>query len=208
MQRLHNVPDQFKPIIRSIRKKARKYGVQIIFEVKDDLVYESRYDTEGVTGYFSGLKKTMALSCNGDPYLWFPLLAHESSHMDQWIENKKWYDQLELAYGSMENWLLGNRVGRKELQKAFIKIIEGELDCEKRAIEKIKKWGVQVNLDILIQKANAYVYRFLYVMETRKWKSPNAAQHVAIWNKAPKEFQQDYTVIPEQLREQFEKHLN
>lgn len=152
----------------------------------------------------------MAVGAKGNPAFWVPVLVHESCHMDQWIEDKKRAIDNSYANGSLYDWMIGKKkLGKNQLKKVIENIIMYELDCEKQSIEKLKKWDVPISLDIYIQKANTVLYSYLYMMETRYSILSSLPQPMWIqaWNRAPKEFQDEYTTIPKEVREIFDLHM-
>lgn len=48
-----------------------------------------------------------------------------------------------------------------------------ELDNEKRSVKIIKKYGLSVDVDEYIQKANAYVHFYNYMKISRRWSKAN-----------------------------------
>jgi hypothetical protein len=85
-----------------------------------------------------------------------------------------------------------------------------EVDCEKRTVEKIKKYGLDsiINIDEYIQKSNAYVLFYLWMRKNRKWytigKEPyNIPDVVSVM---PKTFDIDYTELSPDILDAFD-HL-
>jgi formyltetrahydrofolate synthetase len=80
--------------------------------------------------------------------------------MDQFIEQvSSWTENLDLK--ETDKWLEGdNNVDMERVSNEIKTGIQVELDCEKRTVEKIKKWGLEfvVSVNEYIQKANAYTY--------------------------------------------------
>jgi hypothetical protein len=78
-----------------------------------------------------------------------------------------------------------------------------ELDCERRTLKKMYRYGLDdyISVNDYVQGANAYVYLYLYMMESRFWPSGEKAPYKIedIWKNAPTNFDGDYTVIPEAL---------
>lgn len=136
---------------------------------------------------------------------WLPILVHESCHLDQWLEDKSKFikdDGIEL----IDEWLAGKRINKLKIKKAITNSKKLELDCEKRVIEKIKRYKLPINIDTYIQMSNAYVYFYEWVYQNRTW--PLRKLHIPeIYNNAPKEFQKSYNSIPKELEEAFNKYL-
>jgi hypothetical protein len=95
-------------------------------------------------------------------------------------------------------WTNGKRLTKKKVQ-AYIKgVLAVELDCEKRAVENIKKFGLPCDIDDYIQKANAYVYFYQFVLKRRKWYSPGKAPYEIpeVYSKMPTKFLNRYDRMP------------
>jgi len=52
-----------------------------------------------------------------------------------------------------------------------------ELDNEKRSVELMRKWGLDVDIDNYIRKANAYIQFYNYMGKTRRWSNPQNAPY-------------------------------
>jgi hypothetical protein len=75
----------------------------------------------------------------------------------------------------------------EQLKNVVDKVLEMELDCEKRSIEKIKKYKLPINVKEYTQKANAYMYFYRALAKTRKWtnKSKSPYSLTNIWKQMP-----------------------
>jgi hypothetical protein len=47
-----------------------------------------------------------------------------------------------------------------------------EIDCEKRAVEKIKKHKLSLDIDNYIRRANVYMFSWRYFLDLRCWYHP------------------------------------
>jgi len=107
-----------------------------------------------------------------DVKYWFPVLMHESSHMDQYIENDPtWVNNLGLE--QTDKWIDGDDgVDLNIISEEIRTSMDVEINCEKRTIEKIKKFNLEDILDIdeYIQKSNAYILFYLWM---KKCPSPS-----------------------------------
>jgi len=131
--------------------------------------------------------------------------------MDQWIEQTPSWTNSILKDGSdltepFWPWLKGEEYTTKEIRVAIDLLLKVELDCEKRSVAKIKRYGLDLDITTYIQKANTYVFLYHYMRDTRKWY-PTVYDVDLIWTKAPKVFVHDYSKIPEKLHTAFRKHL-
>jgi len=160
-------------------------------------------------GYFEGgeEKGKLFIATKKPQIAWLPILVHESCHLDQWLENKKKFnegDGVEL----IDKWINGGKVNKTKLLAAIKLTKKVELDCEKRSVEKIKKYKLPINVETYIQMSNTYVYFYNWVLENRKWiKSEKTLFIKEIYSLAPKEFQSNYNKTPEALNEAFNNYL-
>jgi hypothetical protein len=82
---------------------------------------------------------------------------------------------------------------------------ELELDNEKRSVRIIKKFGLDVDIDSYIKKANAYIYFYNRLLATRKWATPNNSPYgnQKIIEKMPRYFKADYSITPKRIEKVF-----
>lgn len=197
-------------LISDVKEKCEKLGVKLTLSPeKTILMSENVY----VGGYFSDEEDVVELACAmGQPDFEKTILlfVHESCHLDQWSES----DQEDSIWakgdtmGIIDGWLNGEELSEKELNESFKQSIDLELDCEKRSVEKIKKYNLPINTEHYIQKANAYILFYNYVKKHRKWSNPgNPPYGDKIWPFAPKTWLDDYTQIPKELEEAYDKYL-
>jgi hypothetical protein len=136
------------------------------------------------SGYFDE-KDLIVASSKKD---WIDVLVHESCHLDQFVENSKYWDNGECGIIVMDKWLMKKaNYNKKRLEKAIQDTILLELDCEKRTVRKMKKYGIKFNKTRYIQKANAYLLSYWASYRDRKWY-PFPYEKKGIFEKMPKVF--------------------
>lgn len=118
-----------------------------------------------VSGYFDGGK--LVVAGGGEVDHWLGILVHESCHMDQCLEDSRIWREVDPYLEGVDVWLNGGRPRLKE--SPFKKVVELELDCERRAIRKIKKYRLPLDIELYAQKANAYLFSYEITRRTRKW---------------------------------------
>ena len=122
-------------------------------------------------GYFDGDTRVLACALGKDVSQWLIILLHESGHMDQWIEQvPEWTENPGME--NLDKWLTGDdNVTEEDLDNEIYYSMACEIDCEKRTVEKIKKWGLEHLIDIeeYIQKSNAYILFYLWMRMRRRW---------------------------------------
>ena len=108
---------------------------------------------------------------------WLALLAHESSHMDQHIEEADVWNNTSIGYldteGIIDSWLDYHiELTPKHLTNYIDKLVACELDCEKRAVSKMKKYKLPVDIKDYIKKSNTTLYLYEVIKTTRAWVKP------------------------------------
>lgn len=176
---------------------------------EDKLVYENETDKTGCVGYFSSYNRELAISVYDKNIIkWVGLLVHESCHMDQYLEDRVFWNRCINGTANFFEWLDHKReFTPRQLEKNRNLAIELELDCEKRSIEKIKKYKLPIDIKQYKQKSNTYFYGIMYCGVKRNWYNRIYSKK-AIWSLAPDRFQRRYTDIPPRMYQVFEKYIN
>jgi hypothetical protein len=130
------------------------------------LIYQTA-DVKNCGGYFdySGKEFVVALKNRKG----FEIMIHEYCHFLQWKENRKYFLKLIKDCGILFDWLDGKFYKKKIINEAVRGVIELEWDCEKRAIELIKKYKLDVDIEEYSQSANCYLLFYHIVRKYRKW---------------------------------------
>lgn len=159
-------------------------------------LFNARYidigDGAPSSGYFSESERKIVACLKAKDFI--GILVHEYCHFRQFVEDKEQWDYANNAYEKMYDWLDGKRV--KNI-KDHLKIVQAlELDCEKRAVAMFAKWDVGVDKKHYIKGANAYMYFFEYLAESRKWCHPynTPSNNDALLMLMPTTFVGDYTM--------------
>ena len=185
-------------------------------DVKLSLINAPSVITGGVacSGYFSGDDKELVVATGKDKQDWLEILVHESCHMDQWFEKAPVWMNLDIS-GSDTNYigLFDKWLGKEiELDKSTLRsciqaIIDVEIDCEKRAVDLIKKFNLDIDVDNYIRKSNAYVLFYHVVRSKRLWSLPGKAPYMIsqLVEMMPNHFDIDYSNPPPQLLGLIEK---
>lgn len=119
---------------------------------------------------------------------WLDVLVHESCHLDQLTENSKYWRTGEDGIIVFDSWLEKKKnYTSNRLEKAIKNTILLELDCEKRTVRKMKKYGIKFNESYYIQKANSYLFSYWASYRDRKWY-PFPYEKKSIFEKMPKVF--------------------
>jgi hypothetical protein len=136
------------------------------------------------SGYFD--EKDMVVAALKDG--WVDVLTHESCHLDQFVENCKYWRSGEDGIILFDKWLTKKaNVSNARLEKAIKNTILLELDCEQRTVKKMKKYNIKFNEANYIQRANSYLLSYWASYRDRKWY-PFPYEKKIIYNNMPKIF--------------------
>lgn len=196
--------------IISLKRKSNRLGVKLQLTNDKHIVIT---DNIKCSGYFQNPEKkeqgVLAVATDMNMENWLSILVHESCHMDQWEEGCDiWKLADKLNPNIIDEWLEGKEFSDKKIDDAINSTRDLELDCEKRTIEKIKKFKLPINIDQYIQKANCYIFYHNYVRLTRTWYNinNNPITNKQIYKLCNKDWYRDYNWIPKDLLEAFQKH--
>ena len=187
--------------LRHVKAVAKKNNIEVVLTSGK---YIKISPTIQCNGYFDGDK--LVVACGKPEKHWLSILVHESCHMDQWIKKLKvWKKSADLDV--TDEWLNGDRFRKKTVNESIRRSIMLELDCEKRAIKKIKEFGLPIDIKQYTQRANAYILWYIYLKKVRKWNPP-AYKERRIYSKMPKRLLRCYRVLPKKVETLFNKYLD
>jgi hypothetical protein len=126
-----------------------------------------RYAGGKCSGYCDHTGLTVAIK--KDLKEWILVLIHEDAHLDQLLEESPlWFNEFAET-NDIEVWVKNKRTRNNRIDKFFEATIALELDCEKRSVEKIKKYKLPVNVEEYIRKSNAYLFSYMITRINRRW---------------------------------------
>lgn len=149
---------------------AKRFMSHVIREcIKHDVQFRTVDDNEINDGEFDDSLRILEVSQKEN---FLGILVHEYSHMRQWIEGSKIYRKKYKnyePYDVLHRWLYeGKDYKEVVLDNCFRSVKETELDCEKRAVETIKKWKLPIDIETYTKCAIAYIHYFDYMRHFRK----------------------------------------
>ena len=186
--------------LEDLKRQCKQHKIKLIFGRGRTVLIEGSIRS---TGYFDSGERELAIGKNRPD--WLQLLVHESCHIDQWVENTKvWRDEDKLGNDVLDKWLLGKDFDRRKVKRALNNIIRLELDCERRAIQKISEYDLPINTCTYIQKANAYLFYHHRVFQKRLWQ-PGVYESTIITNAMPNKMlsNDSYLRMPNKLEKYF-----
>lgn len=202
---------------KHIEEIAQKNNVQFTLNPDTYIAYPTTKDL--VNGYMVEFpKKELAVAIGKSLELWLPVLVHESSHLDQLLEKSNyWYDSyvpgtIFETVDIIMLWVEGKIELSDTQLNNYIKFSRNvELDCERRTVEKIKKFNLPIDITDYIQKANSYIFFYTAMKKTKAWYIPGKEPYriKEVWSLCPTEFLADgeYENIPENLMQEYLKLL-
>jgi hypothetical protein len=121
-------------------------------------------------GYYDDANKVLAISINKPMEEWLRIFVHEYAHSLQDKEKCKPWVVGSPACTSFFRWYDGQiSLTKKELTKCCRQTQLLELDCERRALQLIKKFKLPLDPKEYARKASAYVYFYPFVKKMKKW---------------------------------------
>lgn len=188
--------------IEDLETKCKEYGVKLV-------LYDMKFienDGDKFGGWFDADNKE--LHCAFPDKIqtkYVELLVHESCHMDQWIENTKYW-AIERRNNSLtEVWkiLKGEKVNKLKYHLRNVQMMEAE--CEKMSIEKIKDYDLGINIERYAMKANSYLLFYSVLVETKKWTDYPPYKFKDIWRGLPDKILSNFEISEDLKQLYFDK---
>lgn len=200
--------DNVNKFISDLTEKCKHYGVELYIGTKKRVNCGGTYSS----GYFDGINKKIAIAGGMDDRTFLSILVHEASHFEQWIlNNKAWkdYNKLSDKYNFIDIIKGLTPVDSYHYCKTVAKL---EWDCEKKAVQTIKKYNLPLDIKEYSQKANAYVYFWLLLPELKVWHTDSKGSKAPYGNKnilklCPTKFEPSFNkiVLSDKLISEFKK---
>lgn len=151
-----------KDFIQYVKNRCKEHGVKCVLP-KTQSVKMS--DGIRCSGYFDESVPILVSSVGRID--WIGILAHEYSHLTQWVERIPLWVEAEKSLPFVWEWLEGKDCKNIEYHINIARDLE--LDNEKRAVKVIQAFELDVDIEDYIRKANAYVSFYNFLKITRKW---------------------------------------
>jgi hypothetical protein len=164
-------------------------------------------------GYFcDSPRKHIIVNINKPIEEWLPVFIHESCHKDQCIEQcSYWTTKVNDYYDAgdiFDMYVSGTvELNQENLTEVLKQVVEVELDCERRTVDKIVKFNLPLDVTEYTQKANAYIYSHFAIFERREFGAKAAYDIPEIWTKMPVDFNQDYSTINDNILELYNSYI-
>jgi hypothetical protein len=192
--------------ISDLEQKCSEYNINLLIPNTPGVQYPSGNTL--TNGYFDSDNRVLACATGKELNQWLPILIHEASHMDQFLENDPVFNE-SLGLDETFKWNEGSEnVDFNKINNEIASGIAVEVDCEKRTVEKIKQYGLEfvVGIEEYIQKSNAYVLFYLWMKKNRSWYKIGFEPYnvKSVYSKMPKTFEIDYTTMTQEVSEAFD----
>jgi len=209
---LTSLPENVLEFVQSVLKTCEENNIP----VKMPNAKTVQYAVDGVScaGFFDDDPVQFGTACKGSYKKWLPVFVHESCHMDQWLEKSPFWTNKIPGHDVnptviFDKWITNKLEIDDATRDAIIDyLVYLELDCERRSVEKIKKYNLPVDLDVYIRKSNAYAWSYRLVGETRNWDHSASYSITEVWEAMPGHFDNDYSIIPDYIRSIMLEHAD
>lgn len=171
--------EQIKAILGEIALQCIKHDINFMLENVHSL------DADGLpsSGYFD--ECSLVVATKRPKKHWLTVLLHEFCHLEQWQTKSALWVADEYGLLAVDNWIKGEKMDKKTAKQAFNNTIALELDCEKRTVAKIKFYELKLSIEEYIQKANAYLFSYVFSFYHKQWYV-HPYDVSGIWKKMPK----------------------
>ena len=160
-----------KSFLDFVKSECKKHKVKLILRKSKYLkIPGSEGGIDYCSGYFDS--ENMELVCAINHEDWLGILVHEYCHLTQFVENNTYWkkaDELN-SNGYVHQWLTGESV--RGIKKYLSISRDLELDNEKRSVAMIKRFNLDIDVDLYVKRANAYINFYNAMYYTRKWCTP------------------------------------
>ena len=162
-----------KTFLKHVREHLSEYGGKLVFGRGKKI---NCGDGCRSVGYFSDRPLEIRVAKKSrDPV---STVAHEYAHFLQWLEMPQQIIRADdKASLLVFEWLTNkNNYDNKEIQKAFCRVMVMERDAERRTVELIRRFGLNVDIEKYIRQANCYIYMHWIMQERRSWNYRKGAK--------------------------------
>ena len=151
--------------LKWVKDQCKKHGIKTRLK---NVSYLKLSGNIKCSGYFCETDRVLAVAMNKPD--WLEILVHEYCHLTQWVDGIDLWKKGGVGITKVDEWLAGKKVAKIKKYLGYNRDLE--LDNEKRSVALIKEWGLNVDLDMYIKKANAYVQFYNYLYYSRRWSKP------------------------------------
>jgi hypothetical protein len=191
-----------KMFIEMVKSGCKKHKISCKLK---DVKYLKPVPSIRCTGYFDDENKTLQVAMKQKDS--FEILVHEYSHLTQWIDKVPVYMKANKYLLAVDKWIAGTNLPSAVVDAAIQGTVDLELDNEKRSVKLIAKYNLSIDKENYIKKANAYLYFYHWMKNTRKWSTPNNLpyRNKNIVAAMPTTFRGKYDKLPKRFEKLFKQ---
>lgn len=151
--------------IKYVKQECKKHGIKCVLKNTKTVQLDG---SSRCSGYFD--EESLVVAMNRPDAL--QILVHEYCHLTQWVQQCDiWVlSTKHQSHDKLYRWLAGEEI--KDIEKAIEICRDLELDNEKRSVKIIKRFNLNIDIDLYIKKANAYIQFYNYLLISRRWCNP------------------------------------
>lgn len=178
--------------VEFVKKECKYYGVKCSLTKSK----KCNFGKGRCSGYFDQAVPELKVAMGNKD--WLSILAHEYSHMRQWIEKDPiWMKCIEeKSYEEWERSIQGHEI---DIEYHFSNARDLELANEKRTVSLIKELNLPINVKDYIKRANSYIMFYNYMKITKRWCKIKPYESERIMAEMPSTFSLDYTKLSKRL---------
>lgn len=162
-------------IIKPAEKTLLADTVYNCLQNKIKILLKPQRTYRGSSGWVDGDTFMCCLDPNGEYDTNWGIFVHESCHIDQLIDPNSIWHKPDTA--AEQDWMDLHTKGKtrksKKIENYFKGLLALELDCEKRAVEKIKKYKLNINLQDYVKRGNVYLFSYYTFYHQKCWYDKN-----------------------------------
>jgi len=199
--------DNITRFIADLKASCKRNKISLSFVEKPFIKLSDNIDC---AGYFSEDEALLVVATQRPD--WLEILVHESCHMDQYEDynnGKSHIWGLSQSISFVDEWLGGTDYPIKAVYKHINNSRDLEEDCERRSVVKIQQYNLPIDVKEYTQKANAYLFFYNYIKQTRYWPDSNNSviRNEKVYKRLMKTFYKSYNKTPTRILRIFEENV-
>ena len=183
-----------KEFIKYVKQECKKNNIECVLKNTQSIKLS---DNLSYSGYFDGYTLAVAMNC----YDSISTLVHEYCHLTQWRDKLPLWTECEInkSHNKVEKWLAGENT--YVIEKHISLCRDLELDNEKRSVKLIKQFNLEIDIDLYIKRANAYIQFYNYMLYSRRWCTPSNSPYLnqRLLDAMPNTFSMNYKTISKKI---------
>lgn len=184
--------------IQYVKSRCKEHGVKCSLRNSKFVKMEGHVKC---SGWFDEEVPELVVSMNRPD--WIEILAHEYSHLTQFVEQIPVWTEGVTSLPVVWAWLDGKDHPKIDYHIDSAK--ELELDNEQRTVKIIQAFELNIDLDHYIKKANAYIMFYNWLKQTRRWSSPHNSpyKNQRLVDAMSSKFNMNYNKMPKRIEKIF-----